>query len=286
MAPRGAFPERCLGLALSALVVALCPALCRGFPFSSPQGAGVFERLNRPAAAPRPRVRVYDLTRGGTHTSTSYDEVWALQRRLFDERVAARRAGRPCVDAAVVVEHGAVYTLGAGATDEHVLPSASPLVRVERGGDVTYHGPGQVVLYPVLTLDAHHRADLHWYLRALEEVAIRAAAAHGVAAERCPEYTGVWDARGAKLAAVGVKVRGWVTMHGLSLNVAPDLGAYAHIVPCGVSEKPVGSLRDAPDAPAGGAAVDVAGAVPLVLDAFRDVFEVDLELVQGAPPVI
>ncbi|MEH1926423.1 MAG: lipoyl(octanoyl) transferase LipB [Nostoc sp.] len=114
--------------------------------------------------------------------------------------------------------------------------------RVERGGEVTYHCPGQLVGYPILNLQ-RHRKDLHWYLRQLEEVIIRVLAVYGLQGERIPGFTGVW-LQGRKVAAIGIKVSRWITMHGFALNVCPDMTGFERIVPCGISDKPVGSLAE------------------------------------------
>jgi lipoate-protein ligase B len=164
----------------------------------------------------------------------AYDEVLALQREL-QERVREGEADR-----LLLVEHPPVITLGRGADERHVLAPSAPVVRVNRGGDVTYHGPGQLVGYPIVDLDRRGR-DIHRYLRDLEEVLIRVAARFGVAAERRAGLTGVWCGD-AKLAAIGVGIRRWVTMHGFALNVA-DLGReFASIVPCGLAGMGVTSL--------------------------------------------
>jgi lipoate-protein ligase B len=160
-----------------------------------------------------------------------YEAAWALQKRLVE-----RRQKDEIPDVLVLVEHPHVITLGRGArASDHVLaPGDMPLYEIERGGDVTYHGPGQLVGYPVARLDGAER-DLHRYLRNLEEVLIRAVARWEVRAERRPGLTGVW-ASGRKIASIGVAVRKWVTLHGFALNVAPDLSHFAGIVPCGVSD--------------------------------------------------
>lgn len=147
-------------------------------------------------------------------------------------------------DTLLLLEHPAVYTLGQGA-DERWLkftpqPHLPPVVRVERGGEVTHHCPGQLVGYPILNL-RRHQTDLHWYLRQLEEVVIRTLANLGFKGERWPGLTGVW-VEGRKVAAIGIKVSRWITMHGFALNVNPDLSGFQRIVPCGIPDKPVGSL--------------------------------------------
>lgn len=174
---------------------------------------------------------------------TAYGEALALQRAVH----AAREAGA-VPDTLLLTEHDPVFTLGRGADAANVIAPAEALrrrgidvVRVERGGDVTYHGPGQLVAYPILDLREHGR-DVHRYVRGLEEAAIRVLAAYGVQAERVPGAPGVWVA-GAKVAAVGVFVRRWVTMHGIALNVAPDLGPFGLINPCGLPGCPVTSLE-------------------------------------------
>jgi lipoyl(octanoyl) transferase len=142
-------------------------------------------------------------------------------------------------------EHPPVYTLGQGATLEFLKfdPTVEKnweLHRVERGGEVTYHCPGQLVCYPILNL-RHYRQDLHWYLRQLEEVLIQLLSIYGLKGDRIAGMTGVW-LEGRKVAAIGIKVSRWITMHGFALNVCPDLTGFERIVPCGIADKPVGSL--------------------------------------------
>lgn len=175
-------------------------------------------------------------------------------------------------DVLILLEHPPVYTLGQGATLDFLKfdPAQSEIDvrRVERGGEVTYHCPGQLVGYPILDL-RHYRQDLHWYLRQLEEVLIQAIATYGLTAERIDGLTGVWIA-GYKVAAIGIKVSRWITMHGFALNVCPDLQGFQRIVPCGIADKPVGSLAQFVPS------VSVDDARQRVADAFARVFEVDL----------
>src|SRR5215471_9393430 len=158
-----------------------------------------------------------------------YDVALAWQEAL----VARRLAGG--ADALLVLEHPPVYTLGRGA-DARFLGAAAdgaiPVVRVGRGGQVTYHGPGQLVGYPILDL-RDLRPDVHWYVRGLEEVLIGALADLGIAAERCPGLTGVWVGQ-RKIGSIGVAIRRWVTWHGFALNVGPDLAGFRAITPCGI----------------------------------------------------
>ena len=172
-----------------------------------------------------------------------YREALALQERLVAER---RRGEVP--DTLLLLQHPHVVTLGTGARAEHVLADAAERARLGvelfetgRGGDVTYHGPGQLVGYPILDLKPD-RKDLHRYLRDLEAAIIEALAGFGIPAERSEGYTGVWTA-GGKVAAIGVRVSsGWITSHGFALNVDPDLGYFGTIVPCGIQDREVTSM--------------------------------------------
>lgn len=163
------------------------------------------------------------------------------------ETVRARRAG-VIPDTLFLVEHPHVITLGSGGHDAHVLADADERARrgialfeTGRGGDVTYHGPGQLVVYPILDLKPD-RKDLHAYLRDLEMVVIRVVESYGIHAERSEGQTGVWT-QGGKIAAIGVRVSsGWITSHGLALNVATDLSYFGTIVPCGIPDREVTSL--------------------------------------------
>jgi lipoyl(octanoyl) transferase len=173
-----------------------------------------------------------------------YADALAFQRELVDER----RAGR-IGDVLLLLEHPHVLTLGArtAGSRSHILaaPDALDARGVEvyetgRGGDVTYHGPGQLVGYPILDLQPD-RPDVHRYVRDLEEVLIRTAADYGIHAGRIEGLTGVW-VDGEKLAAIGVRISRWVTSHGFALNVATDLDYFSLIVPCGIADRGVTSL--------------------------------------------
>ena len=140
-------------------------------------------------------------------------------------------------DALILLEHPPVYTLGRGGDEAHLREASSgtiPILRVGRGGQVTYHGPGQLVGYPILNL-RHHRQDVRWYVRTLEEVLIAALARVDVAADRRPGCPGVWVDGVRKIASIGVGIRRWVTWHGFALNVGPDLTGFEAITPCGIS---------------------------------------------------
>lgn len=196
-----------------------------------------------------------------------YDEALALQQRIHHARVAC---GGP--DCLLLLEHPPTITLGRGAHAEHLLSSPDALARngiaiheVGRGGDVTYHGPGQLVGYPILDVSAY-RGALSRYLRDLEHVLIDALASFGVGAERVEGLTGVFVGS-AKIAAIGVQVKRWVSLHGFALNVSTDLSAFGHIVPCGIRDRPVTSLaQHAHPAP------DVSQVARAVVSSFATVF--------------
>ncbi len=195
----------------------------------------------RDGASARRRLYLREVTRPlrlldlGTR---DYAEVWALQKDLL-----AARQRDEIVDTLVLVEHPDVITMGRGGHRENVLDAADvPVFEIERGGDVTYHGPGQMVGYPILLLREDER-DLHQYLRRLEEVIIRTLADLGLAAARRPGSTGVWCGE-HKLASIGVAVKKWVTMHGFALNVCTDLGRFAAINPCGLQATVMSSVQN------------------------------------------
>jgi lipoate-protein ligase B len=174
---------------------------------------------------------------------TEYRECWDLQRRL-----ARARAEGGVPDILLLTEHDHVYTIGRSGDDRHLLATDEELsrtgvavVHTDRGGDITYHGPGQLVGYPILDL-ARHGSDLHLYLRMLEEAVIRTLLEFGIAAGRHPSYTGVWVG-GEKICAIGVRTSRWVTMHGFALNVRTDLTKFDRIIPCGIFEKGVTSMH-------------------------------------------
>ena len=175
---------------------------------------------------------------------TDYRRCWDLQRRVFDLR--------PCKaipDTLLLTEHEHVYTIGRSGNANHLLAqneemkaSGIALYFNDRGGDITYHGPGQLVGYPILDLHSHY-LDLHRYLRDLEEVIIRTLRSYGIEGKRDPGYTGVWVG-GDKICAIGIKANRWITMHGFALNVSTDLSLFGRIIPCGIFEKGVTSLHE------------------------------------------
>lgn len=173
-----------------------------------------------------------------------YRETWEIQRRLVDERQSGR-----IPDVLLFVEHPPTYTLGRSGKREHLLVDEERLrsmgavfIETDRGGDITFHGPGQVVGYPVIDLRSY-RKDVHRYLRALEEVILIALRSFGIMAHREAGLTGVWHDRG-KLAAIGVHISRWVTSHGFALNVSTELDYFKRIVPCGIVDRGVSSMED------------------------------------------
>ena len=167
--------------------------------------------------------------------------AWEKQKKLVQERI--NNPNLP--DILILVEHPPVYTLGTGANLDFVKfnPHDSDLeiYRIERGGEVTYHCPGQIVGYPILNLN-YYQKDLHWYLRKLEEVIIQLLRKYQLNAYRINGLTGVWI-NDSKVAAIGIKVKRWITMHGFALNVCPDLRGFNQIIPCGIQDKSVTSLK-------------------------------------------
>ncbi|MGK7883663.1 MAG: lipoyl(octanoyl) transferase LipB [Crocosphaera sp.] len=171
----------------------------------------------------------------------SYEAAWDMQRSLVKQRL-----DDPSLeDTLLLLEHPPVYTLGTGSNTKFIKfdpkQSKIPVYRTERGGEVTYHCSGQLVGYPILNL-RYYKQDLHWYLRQLEEVIIQVLNYYQLPGKRIPGLTGVWI-NNCKVAAIGIKVKRWITMHGFSINVCPDLQGFENIIPCGIEDKAVGSLQ-------------------------------------------
>jgi lipoyl(octanoyl) transferase len=168
-----------------------------------------------------------------------YAEACALQEQL----VVERKSGA-IPDTLLIVEHPHVFTLGRNATEQNILrvPEGCEVHHTNRGGDVTYHGPGQLVGYPIVDLAGLSRRDIAWYMRTLEQSLIEALATFGIAGERIPCLTGVWVDNN-KIAAMGVHLSRWVTSHGFALNVNTDLAWFDCIVPCGIRDRGVTSMK-------------------------------------------
>lgn len=231
-------------------------------------------------------VELYDLGR------SPYQPVWdlqaAIQQRLIDGKLRRRKEpdaahGEPANDVLLFVEHPHVYTLGKSGDSAHLLKGLSELadidaeyVEIDRGGDITYHGPGQVVGYPILDLDRYF-TDVHKYLRSLEEIVIRTCADYGIEAGRIEGLTGVWVGD-RKVCAMGIKCSRWVTMHGFALNVHTDLDYFNHIVPCGITNKEVTSLEALL-----GTEIDEDEVKKRICTHFEEVFEVNIAKVESLP---
>jgi lipoyl(octanoyl) transferase len=188
-----------------------------------------------------------------------YQEAWDRQESLFDSSVKVKIENRtndteePTPNYLVFVEHPKVFTLGKSGKienllldDESLKQAETSFYKINRGGDITYHGPGQIVGYPILDLD-NFFTDIHLYLRTLEEAVILTLAEYGIQAGRYPGFTGVWidgdNENARKICAMGVRCSRWVTMHGFALNVNNDLSPFKSIIPCGIDDKAVTSME-------------------------------------------
>lgn len=220
-----------------------------------------------------------------------YQQAWEYQTALFEEMIEVKLANRdlpperqlPINQYLLLVEHPPVFTIGKSGKKEHLLADASTLrnagaqmLEVNRGGDITFHGPGQLVVYPLLDLDAFF-TDIHRYMRYLEECVIHTLGHFGLNGERYPGYTGVWleasqSDKARKICAMGVKASRWVTMHGLALNVNTDLAFFNLIVPCGIEDKAVTSMEQEL-----GKKISMAAVEAQFLQAFAQQFDVLLE---------
>ena len=169
----------------------------------------------------------------------SYKAVWDLQKEMQQKRIKGE-----IEDTLILVEHDPVYTLGKNANDDHLLQSRDQSVdvfNIERGGDITFHGPGQLVGYPILDL-SNYKKSVSWYMRTLEQVLIDTLIEFKIIAQRNEGLTGVWVGD-EKIAALGVRISRWVTMHGFALNVNPNLSFYDGIIPCGIFDYGVTSME-------------------------------------------
>ncbi len=209
-------------------------------------------------------LRVIDIGR------RSYRPVWDLQKQLHRLRLAGA-----IPDTLVLVEHDPVYTIGKNGSELHVIANETflssrgiEIVHVDRGGDVTYHGPGQLVGYPIFDLH-QHRQSISWYMRQLEEVFIRLLQEWGIPAGRQEGYTGVWVGQ-EKIVALGVRISRWVTLHGFAFNVNPDLTDYQGIIPCGIFHRGVTSLTQLL-----GKKIELHQVKPQVIRLFQQVFNFD-----------
>ena len=171
--------------------------------------------------------------------NSSYKRTWEIQKELQLQRIENN-----IDDTLLLVEHEPVYTFGKNADENHLLqnyPENVKLFYTERGGDITFHGPGQIVGYPIMDLH-NYKMSISWYMRSLEEVIIRSLDKFGISADRKDSLTGVW-VEDEKIAALGVRISRWVTMHGFALNVNTDLAYYDSIIPCGIFDYGITSMK-------------------------------------------
>jgi lipoyl(octanoyl) transferase len=223
-------------------------------------------------------VDLYDL--GTIPYRPAWDLQKSLQKILIDQKKARRsneEGSGEQNDILLFVEHPHVFTLGKSGKSSHLLRSIEELARydaeyieIDRGGDITYHGPGQIVGYPIIDLDRHF-TDVHKYLRYLEEVIIRSCSDFGVKAGRIEGLTGVW-AGNKKICAMGIRCSRWVTMHGFAMNINTDLSYFNHIIPCGISNREVTSLSRETET-----TMDTEEVKKSIRKHFEDIFDVQLK---------
>ncbi|HCD51614.1 MAG TPA: lipoyl(octanoyl) transferase [Balneolaceae bacterium] len=223
-------------------------------------------------------IELYDLGR------KEYRATWELQQKIQSRIIAEKRAEQEGAlksgrkkDVLLLVEHPHVYTLGKSGVEENMLRSMAELkdlhadyVKIDRGGDITYHGPGQIVGYPIMDLDRHF-TDIHKYLRYLEEVMIRLLQEYGIDGGRLEGLTGAW-VNESKICAMGIRCSRWVTMHGFALNVNTNLDYFSNIVPCGIDDKKVTSLEELLGHP-----VELNEVKEKIVKYFAEVFELQVE---------
>ena len=215
---------------------------------------------------------------------TDYKSAWDFQENLFQKIIQKKIANRskPVADLTpnylIFCEHYPVYTLGKSGNPQNLLLNDKRLAEIgasyfpiNRGGDITFHGPGQLVMYPIFDLD-HFFSDIHKYLRFLEEAVILTLKHFGIIADRYPEYTGVWvepeNQNARKICAIGVRASRWVTMHGIGFNINTDLNYFNHLIPCGIEDKSVTSMQKEL-----GALVDVENVKTVLLDNMAQLFQ-------------
>lgn len=202
-----------------------------------------------------------------------YGKAYELQKSLLQEKIEGSN-----VDYLILLQHNPVITIGRNGNNKNILVSESllkshkiELYEIERGGDVTYHGPGQITGYPIIDL-RHFKKDVHWYIRNLEEVIIRVLSEYGIKGKRVDEYTGVWVGD-EKIAAIGVAIKRWITFHGFAFNVYPDLSYFKLINPCGITDKGVTSLEKVL-----GCKVNIKEVEQAIIYKFLDLFDINFEL--------
>ncbi|XP_077222886.1 octanoyltransferase LIP2p, chloroplastic-like isoform X4 [Tasmannia lanceolata] len=190
---------------------------------------------------PSKRCNCFDLYK----KLVPYVDSWSWQKSMVGKRHILMERDEDRSDMLILLQHPPVYTLGTGSSEKFMNfdPKDAPydVYRTDRGGEVTYHGPGQLIMHPIINL-RYHKMDLHWYLRSLEEVVIRVlSSTFSIEASRVEGLTGVWVGN-QKVAAIGVRASRWIAYHGVALNITTDLTPFQHIVPCGIRDRKVGSI--------------------------------------------
>ena len=208
-----------------------------------------------------------------------YKKAWEMQKQLFQEVTEKRNANY-----LILTEHPPVITLGKSSDEHNIVTNKDILesknievVNIDRGGDVTFHGPGQIVGYPIFNLE-NFKKDIHWYLRSIEEVIIQTLAQFDITAGRIDGLTGVW-ANNQKICAIGIKVTRWVTMHGFALNVSTALDYFNHIIPCGINDKSVTSMYELKNT-----VINKNLVKEKICESFEDVFRVEINNWEYAIP--
>ncbi|KAG1368533.1 octanoyltransferase LIP2p, chloroplastic [Cocos nucifera] len=250
------------------------PFHCVGFSKDAQIYHGETKEAARISHHARRRCECLDLHK----QRIAYMEAWSWQKLLVRRRHILIERDEDHSDTLIVLQHPPVYTLGTSSSEKYlnfdIQNSPYDIHRTERGGEVTYHGPGQLVMYPILNL-RYHKMDLHWYLRSLEEVIIRVLlSTFSIKASRLEGFTGVWVGN-HKVAAIGIRVSRWLTYHGLALNVTPDLTPFQHIVPCGLRDREVGSLKELLGTTEDATLMDVAH--KSLIKEFSEVFQLSLD---------
>ena len=190
-----------------------------------------------------------------------YETAWKYQRELHAQRLAG-----DIPDTLVLLEHPPVYTFGKNSDRSNLIdPQDAEVIQSDRGGDITWHGPGQLVGYPIINLE-EHKKSVSWYMRNLEEVIISTLKDFEISGDRISGMTGVWVGN-QKICAMGVRLSRWVTMHGFALNVRPDMSYFNGMIPCGIKGKGVVSMKDLL-----GKEIEIEDVIPPLIQAFRSVF--------------
>ena len=202
---------------------------------------------------------------------SDYLRTWDLQKELFQQVMETREQ-----NFLIITEHNPVITIGKSATTDNIVADPKYLmgqgidiIKTDRGGDITFHGPGQIIGYPILNLLKFEK-DIYWYLRQLERVVIKTLANFKIQAKRIDGLTGIW-VNDRKICAIGVKITRWVTMHGFALNVSTNLDYFKYIIPCGISDKGVASISDLV-----GNNIDIKDVRKKMLNNFKIVFNVEI----------